>query len=198
MSSIYFLSRFETIVDRKTKIKKQIASKMASKNQKTSTSSKKSTVSLDVDDTGLSPIEINTSAIEELQARIDNEKKDLATKDYSVKMTSQILEYFKNYIANEVSWSGKEAIGVIEISKVIKEVEKEGIKNGYIYMKSLPLQASHYFISKAHGKGSGDASSYMDLYKVFDEALQRENQDSSRIRDLEKQLSAFQQGIDLA
>lgn len=170
---------------------------MASKNQKTSPSKKKSTVSLDVEDTGLSPIEINTSAIEELQERINQEKKNLIEKEYSIRMTPSIFDYFKNYMDDEVSWSGKEAIGIIEISKVIKDIMNEGIKGGYIYMKSLPLQASHYFISKASGKGTSSASSYMDLYKVFDEALQRETQDSSKIREMEKQLYALQQGISI-
>ena len=170
---------------------------MASKNQKASTTKKQSTVSLDVEDTGLSTIEINTSAIEELQERINQEKKDLSEKEYSIKMTPAIFDYFKKYMDSEVSWSGKEAIGVIEIAKVIENITKEGIKSGYVYMKSLPLQASHYFISKGSGKGSVSATSYMDLYKVFDEALQRENQDSSKVREMEKHLAALQQGINL-
>jgi hypothetical protein len=77
-------------------------------------------------------------------------------------------------------------------------IEKEGIKDNMIYLNSLTLEASHYFVSKSKGKGLGDAQNFIKIYKPLDIALGDVKKDSMEIRDLEKELSAAQQGLTLA
>lgn len=141
--------------------------------------------------------EENEKAIQELTKRIESEKKEHSEKNYSVKLNKSQFNRLLKFIREEVQWKSREALGVIEIENSLKEFEKSGIKDGYIYMKSLTLQATHYFISKMEGSGVSSAKDFISLFKSVDEALNRENQDSRRIKDLEKQLVSLQQGIEL-
>jgi hypothetical protein len=64
-------------------------------------------------------------------------------------------------------------------------------------MPALPLEASHYFISKGKGKGLASAETFISLYKPFDQALGDAKKDVAEIKDLEKQLAAAMQGVSL-
>ena len=66
-----------------------------------------------------------------------------------------------------------------------------------IYLGALPLEASHYFLSKSKGTGLNSAESFIKMYKVFDQALNDAKADASSIKELEKQLAAAMQGITL-
>ena len=98
---------------------------------------------------------------------------------------------------NSVEWTSMEALGVIEINKVIATVEKEGIKDNYIFMRALPLQASHYFLSRKKGTGNKEAEAYISVISSFEDAMKREAKDSMMVKDLENQLTALQQGIEV-
>ena len=100
-------------------------------------------------------------------------------------------------MSNEAEWNSTEALGVKEVSKQIQKIKKEGVKNQVIYMSALPLEASHYFISKGRGKGLKSAETFIELYKPFDQALSDAKKDVSEIKDLEKQLGAAMQGVSL-
>ena len=98
---------------------------------------------------------------------------------------------------NDAEWNSTEALGIKEVSKQIQKIKSEGVKNQVIYMPALPLEASHYFISKGKGKGLKSAEIFIALYKPFDQALSDAKKDVSEIKDLEKQLGAAMQGISL-
>jgi hypothetical protein len=100
-------------------------------------------------------------------------------------------------MTEEAEWNSTEALGVLEINRQIQKIKKDGIKDGVIYMGALPLEASHYFISKAKGKGVDSARNFVSLYKAFDQALTDTKQDAAVIKDLEQQLNAAMQGISL-
>lgn len=142
-------------------------------------------------------LDVNDKAIKEIELRIIEKKKEFSDKDYSIKTTKSEFAYFKDYMENSVEWTNMEALGVIEINKVIASITKDGIKDNYIFMKSLPLQASHYFLSRRKGKGNKEASEYMAVLVSFDDAIKRESNDSMVIKDLESQLTALQQGINM-
>lgn len=142
-------------------------------------------------------VEVNEKAINELMLRIAEKKKEFSEKDYSIKTNKKDFSYFKDFMENSVEWTSMEALGVIEINKVIAEVEKEGIKDNYIFMRALPLQASHYFLSRKKGTGNKEAEAYISVISSFEDAMKRESKDSMMVKDLENQLTALQQGIEV-
>jgi hypothetical protein len=97
----------------------------------------------------------------------------------------------------EVEWRSKEALGVTEIIKRIEAVKKEGIKDGVAYLTNLEVEASHYFIMKWAGKGSSEIKDFISLWKTFEETLALIQQDNAVVKDLEQQLAAAEQGLDI-
>jgi len=140
------------------------------------------------------------------QNRIDRCEKNLADakdriskKVYAVKFdTKEDLENFFLFMANDAEWREKEALGVIEINKVLEKAKADGIKQDTLYMSALPLEASHYFLSKLTGKGLGDAKKFIGMLKPFSQSLESTKADAAEIQGLEKELAAAQQGLDIA
>jgi hypothetical protein len=85
----------------------------------------------------------------------------------------------------------------MEIIRRIESVKKEGIKHGVVYFTNLEVEASHYFILKWNGKGEKEINDFVSLWKTFEETLSLIHQDNAVLKDLEKQLSAAEQGIEL-
>jgi hypothetical protein len=85
----------------------------------------------------------------------------------------------------------------MQINKEIQKIEKDGIKDDVIYLGALPLEASHYFISKSKGVGLTSATEFITLYKAFDQALADAKKDATDIKDIESQLNAAMQGMTL-
>jgi hypothetical protein len=84
---------------------------------------------------------------------------------------------------------------VIEIYKTLSGIKKEGVKDNTIFLGSLPLEATHYFLSKTRGKGLKEAQNFIDLFKPVSIALEEVKRDAEAIQSLEKDLVAAQQGI---
>ena len=142
---------------------------------------------------------INQSLIDELEVKIASKKEDIKNKVYAVTMTSETFLKYEDFIQNDAEWAGTEALGVKEINKQIQKIKKEGgVKNSVVFMGALPLEASHYFISKSRGKGCKSAEEFLSLYKAFDQALDDAKEDAKEIKNLEKELAAAMQGIELA
>jgi hypothetical protein len=144
-----------------------------------------------------SDIFIDKELVESLEKKIADQKEEIKNKVYAVTFTEKLLQEYENFINNQAEWTSTEAIGVKEISKTVQKLKKEGVNNGVVYMGALPLEATHYFISKSKGKGLKEAESFLDLYKPFDQALSDAKKDASKIKDLEKQLAAAMQGVSL-
>ncbi len=144
-----------------------------------------------------SEILIDKDLIEALETKISDKKEEIKSKVYAVSFTKELLEKYENFINDKAEWTSTEAIGVKEISKTVQKLKKEGVNNGVVYMGALPLEATHYFISKSKGKGLKEAEAFLELYKPFDQALSDAKKDASEIKDLEKQLAAAMQGVSL-
>ncbi len=141
---------------------------------------------------------LDQGRIKAAEENLISAKQKLSTKVYAVQFPNeQQIHDYVSFMQNEAQWREKEALGVIEICKVIDELKKDGIKNNILYMQALPLEASHYFISKQSGKGLAEARSFIDLLKPFEQALESAKADAKEIQDLERELAAAQQGIDL-
>lgn len=132
--------------------------------------------------------------------RLEQEVKDLKDKNskkvYAIKISTELLISLMDFIETEAEWAQTEALGVIEISKLLKATKKEGVKDNTIFLEALPLEATHYFLSKTKGKGLKQAESFISLYKPFSMALEEVKKDAAAVQDLEKELAAAQQGIE--
>jgi hypothetical protein len=142
-------------------------------------------------------IKVDEDKVETLSKKYIEYCDSLENKEYAVALTEEQLGKLSTYISEEVSWKGKEALGVVEILKRISIVEKEGRKNGVYYFASLEVEASHYFINKMEGKGQKYAKEFVALIKSFEETLSLIQEDSKKAEHMKKELAAAQQGIEL-
>ena len=140
---------------------------------------------------------IDTEKVESLRKEIEEYKKSISGKEYAVSMNKELLLKFESFMKNEVEWRSKEALGVMEIIKRIESIKKESLKDGVVYFTNLEVEASHYFILKWNGKGEKEISDFVSLWKTFEETLMLIHQDNTKLKDLEKNLSAAEQGIEL-
>jgi len=143
---------------------------------------------------------LNEGRIKAAEENLANAKKRLSTKVYAVKFESEDqINSLVHFMENDAEWKEKESLGVIEICKVLEDImENEGTKDNIIYLQSLPLQASHYFISKTSGKGLKEAKAFISLLKPFEQGLESAKADAREIEELEKELAAAQQGLEMA
>jgi len=142
---------------------------------------------------------LNLGRIEAAEKNLTEAKDKLSRKVYAVQFESmEDITGFVSFIENEAQWKEKESLGIIEISKIMNNIIKEGIKDNIVYLQSLPLEASHYFLSKQSGSGLAAAERFIKMLKPFERALESAKKDAMEIQALEKELAAAQQGLDLA
>jgi hypothetical protein len=140
---------------------------------------------------------LDQDLINELNEKLEDKKSEIRTKVYAVSCTKEIFSLYRDFVIDKAEWNSTEALGIIQINKEIQKIEKEGIKDNVIYLGALPLEASHYFISKHKGVGLASATEFITLYKAFDQALSDAKKDASEIKDIEAQLNAAMQGMTL-
>jgi hypothetical protein len=141
---------------------------------------------------------LDTKKIQSLESQVKKLKEDTAKKVYAVKMSEGLLEDLILFIEESAEWSQTESLGVIEVHKTLDKIKREGVKDNIIFIGSLPLEATHYFLSKSKGKGLKAAESFISIFKPIAVALEEVKKDAATIQDLEKDLSAAQQGIETA
>ena len=140
---------------------------------------------------------LDHTKINSLEDQIKDLKEKTEKKVYAVKLSSTLLANLINFVENHSEWSQTESLGVIEIYKTLSGIKKEGVKDNTIFLGSLPLEATHYFLSKTRGKGLKEAQNFIDLFKPVSIALEEVKRDAEAIQSLEKDLVAAQQGIDI-
>lgn len=142
---------------------------------------------------------LNEGRIKAAEENLENARKRISTKVYAVQFESMDhINRFVDFMENDAAWKEKESLGVIEICKVLDNLKSDGIKNNILYLQALPLEASHYFISKQSGKGLKEAKEFISLLKPFEQGLESAKADAQEIQELEKELAAAQQGIEIA
>jgi hypothetical protein len=140
---------------------------------------------------------VDQEKVESIRKDLEGYKNSLKDKEYAVSMDKDLLRRFEQFMREDVEWRSKEALGVMEILKRIDSIKKEGIKDGVAYLTNLEVEASHYFLMKWAGKGESEISNFISLWKTFEETLTLIQQDNIVLKDLEKQLAAAEQGIEL-
>lgn len=141
-------------------------------------------------------ITIDTLKVESLTKEIEGLRKEFLSKEYIVSMTPDLLGFFINFMEYQVPWKGREGFGVMEIRKKLESIKNAGIKDNSIYLTSLHIEATHYFLGKYEGKGSDFIDSYVDLYRNIEAAKQLTTSDNIKLATLEKELTAAQQGLE--
>jgi len=141
---------------------------------------------------------LDNEKISRLEKELNDLKEKNSKKLYAVKMDSELLSNLIDFISKDSEWNQTEALGIIEIHKTLTDIQKEGVKDKTIFLNALPLEATHYFLSKTKGRGLKEAQSFISLYKPFAIALEEIKTDASEVQGLEKELSAAQQGIETA
>lgn len=137
---------------------------------------------------------LDIEKIEAIEKEIADKKKSINEKVYAITLEQVQLDGIINYIKYDAPWDGLEALGVKEVYKQLSDVK---IENGVIFLKSLPLEACHYFVSKMKGKGLDPASTFLSIYKPLDQALNDAKKDATEIKDLERKHVAAMQGIEV-
>jgi hypothetical protein len=142
---------------------------------------------------------IDQAKISEIESKIQEKKEEIKNKVYAVNMSEATFNKFCDFMSTKAEWSGTEALGIKEVNKQLEKINKDGgVKNSVIYLGALPLEASHYFLSKSKGAGLKSAEDFLTIYKALDQALNDAKNDAVEIKNLEKELNASLQGIDLA
>jgi hypothetical protein len=142
---------------------------------------------------------LDQNRIKQAQKALDESREKLKTKVYAVQFDSaEDIDAFQSFMENDAEWKEKEALGVMEICKILSDLKKKGVKENILYMTALPLEASHYFLSKSSGRGLEQARKFISLLKPLESSLQLAKADAQEYQDLEKELAAAQQGIALA
>jgi hypothetical protein len=135
--------------------------------------------------------------VDEIQGAIDAKKEEIRNKVYAVSCNQELFNQYENFMQEKAEWNSTEALGVVEVNRQLQKIKKEGIKDNVIYMGALPLEASHYFLSKSKGSGLKSAEDFLRLFKAFDQALSDAKEDAATVKEMEKQLAAAMQGISL-
>jgi len=144
------------------------------------------------------PFQLDQKRIQECEKRLQEAKEKFSSKLYAIKFEkSENIQIFYNYMLEEAEWKEREAVGIIEINKLITKFKKEKIKENTLFIEATPLDAIYYFLSKKTGKGLKEAENFVSILRPFGIALEISKQDAQSIAHLEKELSAAQQCIDL-
>lgn len=144
------------------------------------------------------PFQLDQKRIQECEKRLQEAKEKFSSKLYAIKFEkSEHIQIFYNYMLEEAEWKEREAVGIIEINKLITKFKKEKIKENTLFIEATPLDAIYYFLSKKTGKGLKEAENFVSVLRPFGIALEISKQDAQSIANLEKELAAAQQGIDL-
>jgi len=130
-----------------------------------------------------------------LQSALESKMSELSNKVYAVSMNAESLEVYSNVIES-ITWKGKEGLGILEITKKLKDVTKNGISNDAIFLNALTIEASHYFLNRFESSGSSSAESFIDLFKKLEQALSAVSQDNKDLEDINRELAAAQQGLE--
>ena len=148
------------------------------------------------------PIEtkIDKDLVDRLTKELDSLNEELKTKVYPIKLEStefNLLSQLIDFIDNKAPWKNMEALGIIEVSKALKEQQIAGLKSGNIYLASLPIQAISFFLSKTESTGVEAAKNHIAMVKPFDDALKLIKQDNDKQNQLNSELAAAENGIQI-
>jgi hypothetical protein len=146
-------------------------------------------------DATVAPPTIDQAKIDAAKKKVDDFTAELKDKVYPVKIeTEENFEALKNFILHEASWKNMEALGIIELNK---QLEKQEVKNGNIYLRGLEIDAVNFFMSKVDGKGLESAKAHIALVTAGNGAMTLVKADNNMLNQLMVELEAAENGIEV-
>ncbi len=144
------------------------------------------------------PNKVNNELVKSLKEDLEKLNETLKNKVYPVKIENEAtLVSLISFMDNDAKWRDMEALGIIEISKALKE-QSGKIKNGNIFLKNLPIDAASYFLSKHESTGLNHAEKHIKFSKALHDALKLVKADTIEVNKLEMNLHAAENGIAVA
>lgn len=139
-------------------------------------------------------------SIEDLKNQVKEKTSDISNKKYEVNFTRESLDNFETFFKSRITFKGKEAMGLIQLMERVNALKQNMIGNpgSKSTMSALELQAAHYFLNKFEGAGVHKAKELMTILLPIEEAIVQLSKDTQELQDLNKQLTALEQQIDLA
>lgn len=141
------------------------------------------------------PTEIDQTKVKLASDNLESFKKEIKTKLYALKADKELLDQFIHFIGVDAKWSGMEALGIEELVKTFGNMT--GTKNGVIYLKNLEVSAIYHFLSKVEGTGKESADGFLRMIRSVNPAVKMVNADKVRVLQLEHELAAAENGIEV-
>lgn len=138
--------------------------------------------------------------VAKLTAELEAHKVAVKNKQYAVATNDIHLLLLNTFLKNDVKWTGMEALGVIELHKKFKAISEDKekyVKNGFMFLSKLELDAISFFHSSISGLGYASANNFIAMIKPFNEPLKEAKNDFEHGNHLELQLASVEEGIDI-
>jgi hypothetical protein len=138
---------------------------------------------------------INEKLIEELSAELDNLQTELDNKKYIVEGGRDMAAALLMYVKDEVKWKFTEALGVIEVAKILEAFIKQ-TKQKELMLGPLEIEAIYYFFSKHESAGLAQANKFYGLLKAINPAKARKEADMKKFEEINFRLNSVRHGVD--
>lgn len=139
---------------------------------------------------------IDANLVESAKTELEDHKKSLKGKVYPVKVKdADSIDGFIFFIENKAEWKSMEAIGIIEVSKILNQVKNEPLKDSCFFLPNLALEALSFFLNRVTGEGKDKAVSFLELFKPINQAMGMVKADTDKMHELERKLAAAEHGI---
>lgn len=143
--------------------------------------------------------EFQISALKDAEQKLEDLRKEHSIKKYLVDIKKEDLTILSNFISADAPWKFTECLGIIEVSKQLKECSK----SGKFFTGAIAIEAIYYYMSKVDGKGNtpssasfGDIETYIRILKGITGAIEKIKADSEIVKNAEFVAAARREGID--
>jgi hypothetical protein len=138
---------------------------------------------------------INPEVIEKLKGEIKAKEEELETKKYLIPGGKQVAKNFKQFIAKNAKWRFTEAIGVVEVNRILIEFIENPAETE-LMIPAVALEAMYYFMARHEGTGLVEAKEFTDLIKAINSAKGRSEQDRKEFEEMTFRLQSLEHGVD--
>ena len=141
---------------------------------------------------------IDANLVETAKTELENHKKSLKGKVYPVKVKDGAsIDGFINFIDHKAEWKSMEAIGIVEVSKILNEVKNQPLKDSCFFLPNLALEALSFFLNRVTGEGKEKAESFLTMFKPINQAMGMVKADTDKMHELKRKLAAAEHGISI-
>lgn len=120
------------------------------------------------------------------------------SRKYLVNLKKDDIKLLDGYIQNQAPWSGANAFGIVELSKITKDA----VSKGKLFIDAIAIEAVLHFLNKVEGAGVKSTNSDYTaetLKAAIIEVLAAKESiktDADKLAQLEYIASSYAQGVD--